>query len=224
MGAEVCALLGDELACGVDTAGEVKHIADYRGPADGIIDFSFHGAIGEVAAYAVERKLPLVVATTGHTPEELEEIQRAAESIPVFFSANMSIGIAVLCKLAKEAVRYFPEADIEIVEAHHNRKLDAPSGTALMLAKEIADVREDARFVYGRVGQKVREKGEIGIHALRMGNVVGEHEVIICTDTQRISLKHEAVTRRIFAEGAKAALEFIRSRVPGLYTMKDMIQ
>ena len=144
MGAELRNLLGDELVCGVDPVGEVKNINDYAGEADGIIDFSFHGAIPEIADYAVKRGLPLVVCTTGHTPDELAKINEAAKSVPVFFSANMCIGIAVLCRLAKEAVKFFPDADIEIIEKHHNRKLDAPSGTALMLAKEIASVREDA--------------------------------------------------------------------------------
>ena len=224
MGAEVCALLGDELACAVDVKGEVQNIDDYTGEADGIIDFSFHGAVPEIADYAVRRGLPLVVATTGHTPDELTKIQEAAQSVPVFFSANMSIGIAVLCELAKQAAKFFPDADIEIIEKHHNRKLDAPSGTALMLAKEIADVRENAKFVYGRVGHQPREAGEIGIHAVRMGNIVGDHEVIIGTDTQRITLKHEAVTRRIFAEGAVAAMKYIKDRPAGLYNMKDMIR
>lgn len=224
MGAELRTLLGDELVCGVDPVGEVKNINDYAGDADGIIDFSFHGAIPEIADYAVKRGLPLVVCTTGHTPEELAKINEAAKSVPVFFSANMCIGIAVLCRLAKEAVKYFPDADIEIIEKHHNRKLDAPSGTALMLAKEIASVREDAKFVYGRVGHAKREQGEIGIHAVRMGNIVGDHEVIVGTDTQRITLKHEAVTRAIFAEGAIAAMQFLQGREAGLYDMKDMIK
>ena len=224
MGAELRNLLGDALVCGVDPVGEVKNINDYAGEADGIIDFSFHGAIPEIADYAVAKGLPLVVCTTGHTPEELTKINEAAKSVPVFFSANMSIGIAVLCRLAKEAVKFFPEADIEIIEKHHNRKLDAPSGTALMLAKEIAEVREDARFVYGRVGHAKREQGEIGIHAVRMGNIVGDHEIIVGTDTQRITLKHEAVTRAIFAEGALSAMQFILGKDAGLYDMKDMIK
>ena len=116
MGAELKALLGDELVCGVDPVGEVKSVNDYTGDADGIIDFSFHGAISEIADYAVERGLPLVVCTTGHTPEELAKINEAAKSVPVFFSANMSVGIAVLCRLAKETARFFPDADIEIIE------------------------------------------------------------------------------------------------------------
>lgn len=224
MGAELRALLGDDIACAVDVKGETKNIAECHTPADGIIDFSFHGAIGEIADYAVEKGLPLVVATTGHTPEELAKINEAAKSVPVFFSANMSVGIAVLCALARQAVQFFPGADIEIIEKHHNRKLDAPSGTALMLAKEIAAEREGSEFVYGRVGHQPRNPGEIGIHAVRMGNIVGDHEVIIGTDTQRITLRHEAVSRSIFAEGALAALEFIAGKEPGLYDMKDMVK
>lgn len=223
MGKEVCALLGDELACGVDINGEVKNIADYTGASDGIIDFSFHGAIGDIAEYAVSRGLPLVVATTGHTPEEKEIISGAAKSIPVFYSANMSIGVAVLCDLARRAVSFFPDADIEIIEKHHNKKLDAPSGTALMLANAVSG-GDEQRYVYGRVGHSPRKAGDIGIHAIRMGNIVGEHEVIICTDTQRITLKHEAVTRAIFAEGAVAAMKFIMGKAPGIYSMEDMIK
>ncbi len=224
MGREVCALAGEELVCGVDPNGAVGDISDYDGPADGIIDFSFHAAIPAIAGYAVTHGLPLVVATTGHTPEELTAIRTAARSVPVFFSANMSIGIAVLCELAKETVKAFPDADVEIVETHHNRKLDAPSGTALMLAKSIAQVRKQSTFVYGRVGHAKRDPSEIGIHALRMGNVVGEHEIIIGTDTQRITLKHEAFTRTVFAEGALAALRFLEGKAAGLYEMRDMIE
>lgn len=223
MGREVCSLLGEELACGVDINGEIKSINDYTGDADGIIDFSFHGAIGEIAEYAVRRKLPLVVATTGHTPDEKNIISKAAGSIPVFYSANMSIGVAVLCDLAKRAASFFPDADIEIIEKHHNRKLDAPSGTALMLADAVSGGRED-RYVFGRVGHQPRKSGEIGIHAVRMGNIVGDHEVIIGTDTQRITLKHEAVTRGIFAEGAISAVRFLQGKAPAVYDMKDMIK
>lgn len=221
MGKEVCSLLGDELACGVDIGGEVKNIADYTGDADGIIDFSFHGAIGDIAKYAAEHKLPLVVATTGHTPGEKETIMKTAKVVPVFYSANMSIGVAVLCDLARRAAAFFPDADIEIIEKHHNRKLDAPSGTALMLANAVSGGDEN-RYVYGRVGHCPRKAGDIGIHAVRMGNIVGDHEVIIGTDTQRITLKHEALTRAIFAEGAVAAMRFIADKTPGLYNMEDM--
>ena len=191
---------------------------------DCIIDFSHHAGTAAMLEYAVEKQIPVVLATTGHTEEETEGIRRAAEVIPIFHSANMSLGIALLVELAKTAAKAFPEADIEIVEKHHNRKLDAPSGTALLLARELQEVREDATPVCGRSGQAKREKNEIGIHAIRMGNIVGEHEVIIGTDTQTVTLKHEAHSRALFAEGAIAAADFLIGKSAGLYDMKRMIE
>ncbi|MBR7151330.1 MAG: 4-hydroxy-tetrahydrodipicolinate reductase [Clostridia bacterium] len=191
---------------------------------DCIIDFSHHAGTAAMLEYAVEKQIPVVLATTGHTEEETEGIRRAAEVIPIFHSANMSLGIALLVELAKTAAKAFPEADIEIVEKHHNRKLDAPSGTALLLARELQEVREDATLVCGRSGQAKREKNEIGIHAIRMGNIVGEHEVIIGTDSQTITLKHEAHSRALFAEGAIAAADFLIGKPAGLYDMKRMIE
>ena len=191
---------------------------------DCIIDFSHHAGTEALLAYATAKKLPVVLATTGHTEEETEAIRRASEVIPIFHSANMSLGIALLVELAKTAAKAFPEADIEIVEKHHNRKLDAPSGTALLLARELQEVREDATPVCGRSGQAKREKNEIGIHAIRMGNIVGEHEVIIGTDTQTFTLKHEAHSRTLFAEGAIAAADFLIGKSAGLYDMKRMIE
>jgi 4-hydroxy-tetrahydrodipicolinate reductase len=190
---------------------------------DCIIDFSHHSGTEALLRYAVEKKLPVVLATTGHTEEEKALIAAAAENIPLFLSANMSLGVALLVELAKMTAKTFPEADIEIIEAHHNRKLDAPSGTALMLAEAIRAVREGARFVFGRSGQAKREREEIGIHAVRMGNVVGEHEVIVGTDTQTIRLKHEAHSRSLFAEGAMAAAAFLIGKPAGTYDMQSMI-
>ena len=191
---------------------------------DCIIDFSHHAGTEALLAYATAKKLPVVLATTGHTEEETEAIRRASEVIPIFHSANMSLGIALLVELAKTAAKAFPEADIEIVEKHHNRKLDAPSGTALLLARELQEVREDATLICGRSGQAKRERNEIGIHAVRMGNIVGEHEVIIGTDTQTVTLKHEAHSRALFAEGAIAAADFLVGKPAGLYDMKRMIE
>ena len=151
-------------------------------------------------------------------------IAEAATKIPVFFSKNMSLGIALLCELAKTTAATFPDADIEIVEAHHNRKLDAPSGTALMLAEAIETVRAGLHRVLGRSGMKKREKNDIGIHAIRMGNVIGRHEVIIGTDTQTLTLTHEAHDRALFAEGAIAAGLFLLGKEPGFYTMQDMVK
>ena len=192
--------------------------------ADAIIDFSHHSAIGEVLAYAKENKLAVVVGTTGHTEEEKAMIYEAAKEIPVFFSGNMSLGIAVLCRLAKEAARWFPDADIEIVEVHHNRKVDAPSGTALMLYNAVKEVRPDAAAHCGRAGEGKRQPHEIGIASLRMGNVVGIHEVHICTPNQTLTLKHEAGNRGMFANGSVEAARFIVGKPAGLYNMNQMLE
>ena len=190
---------------------------------DCIIDFSHHSATSALLNFAKTKKLPVVIATTGHTDEEKAAIMDAAKVIPVFHSANMSLGIALLVELAKTTAKAFPDADIEIIEKHHNRKLDAPSGTALLLANAIKDVRKSAKFIFGRSGQATREAEEIGIHAIRMGNIIGEHEVIVGTDTQTITLKHEAHSRALFAEGALVAANYLCTKEAGLYDMERMI-
>jgi len=190
---------------------------------DCIVDFSHHSGTEALLDFATKRNIPLVLATTGHTDAERAMIDEAAKKIPLFHSANMSLGIALLVELAKQTAKTFPEADIEIIEKHHNRKLDAPSGTALLLANAIREIRERACFVFGRSGQAKRTPAEIGIHAVRMGNIIGEHEVIVGTDTQTITLKHEAHSRALFAEGALAAAEFLIGKDAGLYDMKKMI-
>lgn len=196
---------------------------DINVDADCVIDFTHHSVTRDLVGFAVSRGLPLVIATTGHTEEELEYIKKASLTIPVFMSANMSLGVALLVELAKTAAKTMVDADIEIIETHHNRKLDAPSGTALLIANAIKTVRENAPFVFGRNGQQKREQGEIGIHAVRRGNVVGIHEVIVGTDTQTITLKHEAHSRALFAEGAIVAAQFICDKPEGLYDMNSMV-
>ena len=191
--------------------------------ADVIIDFSHHLGTAALLDYAKRSGTPVVLATTGHTEDELDMISTAAESVAIFRSANMSVGIAVLCELAKKAASCFPDADIEIIEKHHNRKLDAPSGTAILLADEIKTVREKTRYVYGRSGHAKRTPDEIGIHAVRLGNVVGDHEIIIATDSQTITLKHEAHSRALFAEGGVAAAKFLCGKPAGMYNMKSML-
>lgn len=191
---------------------------------DLIIDFSHHAGTKALLSFAVARNIPVLIATTAHTDEELEAIREAGEVIPVFHAANMSLGVALLAELAKAAVRLYPHADVEIVEKHHNRKLDAPSGTALHLANAIREVREDATLNCGRSGNAKRTPSEIGIHAIRMGNIVGEHEILIGTDTETITLRHEAHSRALFAEGALAAAAFLVGRDAGLYGMADIIR
>ena len=234
MGREVAALTlagyrDTSLAVGVDPNGYDGNavcrasLAEVTETCDCIIDFSHHSATESLLSYALSRNLPVVLCTTGHTEEEKALIYAASEKIPVFFSANMSLGVALLVELAKKTAAAMPEGEIEIVEAHHNRKLDAPSGTALMIAESLREVRGDVPFVCGRSGQGKRTKEEIGIHSLRMGNVVGIHEVTVSTDTQTITLKHEAHSRALFAEGAVAAARFLVGKPAGLYDMKSML-
>ena len=201
-----------------------RALADYTGPADCIIDFSHHSAAPALTAYAVARQLPLVIATTGQTPEELDCIREAAKTVPVLFASNFSLGIVVLTALARQAAKAFPEADIEIVEAHHNRKLDVPSGTALTLARAVQSVRPGSRLIIGRHENGKRDPADIGVHSLRMGNVVGVHEIHICTDTQTLTLRHEAHDRALFAEGALTAARWVVEQAPGLYDMEAILQ
>ena len=189
-----------------------------------VVDFSHHSAAPQAAEYACKNGCALVVGTTGHTEEEKAAIYAAAKEIPVFYAGNMSLGIAVLCRLAKEAAAFFPGADIEIVEVHHNRKVDAPSGTAKMLFEAVKEVRPQAAANCGRAGEGKRTGEEIGISSLRMGGVVGIHEVHICTNSQHLTLKHEACDRGMFADGAKAAAEFIFGKPAGLYNMENLLE
>ncbi len=231
MGTEVLKIVdkgsrGADLAYAADREGTgYMPISSFAGDADVIIDFSHHTATAEVCEYASERNIPLVLCTTGQTEEELALIDATAKRIPLFRSGNMSLGIALLIELAKKTAATMPDADIEIVESHHNRKEDAPSGTALMIAEAIREVRGKAPFKFGRSGHGKREHGEIGIHAIRAGNIVGIHEVMVCTDTQSITLRHEAYDRALFAEGAVAAAEFLCTvQDAGIYDMYDMLR
>ena len=189
-----------------------------------VVDFSHHTAAPQAAAYAVQNRCALVVGTTGHTPEEKAAILEAAKEIPVFYAGNMSLGIAVLCRLAKQAAQCFPEADIEIVEIHHNRKVDAPSGTAKMLFEAVKEARPKAVAHCGRSGEGKRTADEVGISSLRMGGIVGIHEVHICTESQRLTLRHEACDRGMFADGAVEAAKFLQGKPAGLYDMNQLLE
>ena len=218
------------LAAAVDITGKTAEgtpcyttLADVTEEADALIDFSHHAATMDILAFAERRAMPIVIATTGQTEEERAAIETAAATLPVFYSGNMSIGIALLVSLARQAAAIFPEADVEIVEVHHNKKLDAPSGTALMLAEGIREVREGGDIIVGRSGHSPRKKGEIGIHSLRLGNIVGRHEVRIDTGTQTIVLGHEAHSRALFAEGALRAAEYLLDSGAGMYSVRDLL-
>lgn len=196
---------------------------DVTEPVDVLIDFSSHLATNAICKYCSTYGIPAVICTTGQSETENALIQELAKAVPVFQSGNMSLGIAVLTNLVKETVRMFPDADIEIVEKHHNQKLDVPSGTALMLAEAARSVRPDATFNIGRPESGKRHKNEIGIHSLRMGNEVGTHEIYINNGNECITLTHEANSRAVFADGALLAAKFLVNQEPGLYTMKELV-
>lgn len=193
--------------------------------ADVIIDFSHHSCAEMLCKYAVETATPIVFATTGYTEEELHMINEASKKVAVFTSANMSLGVNLIISLAKQAAKILNGFDIEIIEKHHNQKIDAPSGTALMIADEIADSLDDSmQYVYDRHSvRKKREQVEIGIHAVRGGTIVGEHEVLFAGKDEQISVTHTATSKEIFATGSIRAARFLAGKENGYYSMKDVI-
>ena len=227
MGKLICDIFGDEVVgkVSIDGANGVPKTFEELGEvkADVVVDFSHHTAIADVLNYAKKIGAAAVIGTTGHTAEEKALIHAAAAEMPVFYAGNVSLGIAVLCRLVKQAAAYFPDADIEIVEVHHTRKVDAPSGTAHMLFNAIKEVRPNAWENCGRAGEGKRTKDEIGVHALRMGNVVGIHEVHINTGNQTLVLKHESGSRAMLADGAVAAARFMEDKAAGLYDMESIL-
>lgn len=194
--------------------------------ADVIIDFSHPSALEGMLEYAKSHFTTVVIGSTGYTPEQKQEIQDAAKEIPVFFSFNMSLGVNLLVNLAKKAAQVLGDQfDIEIVEKHHNQKLDAPSGTALMIADAIQETMGgNMVYQYDRHAQrKKREHNEIGIHSVRGGTIVGEHQVIFAGRDEVITLTHEAHSKQVFAVGAVNAAVFLEKKTPGLYDMGAML-
>lgn len=229
--AEKAAAAGIEIVGGVDARQGAADFPLYASfddaPAMGdvIIDFSTPGALDSLLRYAVSHHVPAVLATTGYTPEQLSLIDAAARQVALFRSANMSLGVAVLKALARKAAEALGEGyDVEIVEAHHRRKVDAPSGTALMLYDAVKDAYSEPRHaVQGRSGRSCkRQENEIGIHAVRGGTVTGEHEVCFFGPSERIRLCHSAEDRGVFASGALRAADFLIGKAPGLYSMDDL--
>ena len=222
-----------EIVAGIDPAGldmpyqVFSSCSECTTEADAIIDFSTASAVDSLLDFALEHHVPLVLCTTGLSEEQLTRVDEVSKSVPVLRSANMSLGINTMMDLLKKATRVFGDAgfDVEIVEAHHNRKLDAPSGTAIALAdavNEAADGRYE--YVYDRSQRRqARDKKELGISAIRGGNIVGYHEVIFAGMDEVITLKHQATSRSVFAKGAVEAARFLADQKPGMYDMSDVI-
>ena len=218
---------------GIDVNGSAKkeypvfsRPSEINCEADVLIDFSNPSLLSPLLEFGLARKMPLVICTTGYSEEQTAQIRKASESIPVFYSGNMSLGVNLVIELAKKAAAVLGDQfDIEIIEKHHNQKLDAPSGTALMIADAISEVRDGkTNYVYDRHSQrKKREKSEIGIHSIRGGSIVGEHEVLFAGPGEVISISHSAQSKEIFATGSINAALFLAGKPAGLYRMADLI-
>lgn len=198
---------------------------DFHGDADVVIDFSHPSSFENIMNYCKERKLPIIVATTGLSNAQKNLMEAMAKDVPVFFSANMSLGINLLIDLARKATKLLNESfDIEIIEKHHNQKIDAPSGTALAIADAISQDMKQSEYVYDRhLSRKKRNKSEIGIHAVRGGTIVGEHTVVFAGTDEIIELKHTATSKEVFAVGAVRAAKFMCGKPNGMYSMGDLI-
>lgn len=231
---ELIALRNDcEVVAGVDSHQDENSsipiyvtAEDISIKADVLIDFSRPDATAIALTACEKKKIACVICTTGLTDETLTKMKEVSKNIPVFYSANMSIGINVLLSLVKQAASLLPNFDIEIIEKHHRNKLDAPSGTALMIADAINSVEpEPYAYQYNRQPlRQVRPKDEIGIHAVRGGTIVGEHEVLFAGSDEVLNISHAASSRNVFANGAIEAAVFLATSSAGLYSMEDMIE
>ncbi|MBR1730960.1 MAG: 4-hydroxy-tetrahydrodipicolinate reductase [Ruminococcus sp.] len=221
------------IVCGVDAFGtndydfptyaDFTQVSEY---ADVIIDFSNPACLDGLLDYALEHKTPAVICTTGYSKEEIEKINKASESIAIFYSGNMSLGVNLLIELAKQATKVLGgDFDIEIIEKHHNLKVDAPSGTALMIADDISsELKNEPQYVYDRHSyRKKRSKNEIGIHAVRGGTIVGEHDVIFAGHDEVVTISHQSQSKELFATGAINAALYICDKNAGLYNMSMML-
>lgn len=221
-----------EIVAGVDIVDDAslgfpvfQNYAEVQVDADVIIDFSNPALLSDMLEYAKKNKTSVVLSTTGYSDEQIKEIEKAADEVAIFFSYNMSLGVSLLCELSKTAAKILGnDFDVEIVEAHHNQKLDAPSGTALMLANAVKEEMPDAYFEYDRHSKRQkRNTNEIGIHSVRGGTIVGEHEVIFAGNDEIVKLSHSARSKAIFAQGAVNAATFIKEKGVGIYNMSDLV-
>lgn len=224
-----------QIAAGIDRSPDkfknnypvYSDIFNFDGNADVLIDFSNPYFLPGLLDFGLERKIPLVIATTGLTTKDMKNIKDASEKIPIFYSANMSLGINIITGIVEKIAPILSDTfDIEIVEKHHNKKADAPSGTAYMIANKINEsLNNSMEYVFGRYSKKEkRRKNEIGIHAVRGGTIVGEHSIIFAGLDEVIEIKHTAASKSIFALGAIKAAKYIINKKSGLYTMNDIIK
>ena len=226
MGRVITRLAGEDpdcrIVCGVDINTSVENeypvfenIRDFDGDADVIIDFSHPSTLTATLEYATSKNIPAIICTTGLSSDQKDEIVKASEKTAIFFSANMSIGVNLIVELAKKAAKVLEGSfDIEIIEKHHNQKIDAPSGTALMIADSVSEVlQSESVYTYDRHSvRKKRSPNEIGIHSVRGGSIVGEHSVIFAGQDEVIEIKHQATSKEVFAAGAVKAAKFIKGK------------
>lgn len=203
-------------------------IFDVKEAVDIIVDFSHPNAIDKIIEYAISTSLPLVIATTGHSDSQKELIEKASSSIPILLSANMSLGINLMIDLVKRVTKILNSSfDIEIIEKHHNQKIDAPSGTALAIADAVKSAlpANETKYVYDRhSSMQKRTRDEIGIHSIRGGTIAGEHTILFAGNDEIIEIKHTAISKSLFAEGALKAAAFLYNKAPGYYKMQDIFQ
>ena len=235
MGKEVIKKVAEEkdlnITCGVGIGENnekfpiYENTKDIEEKVDVIIDFSIPKASLNILEYARKNKIPIVIATTGFSDEELKVIKEASEEIPVFRSSNMSLDINLMAKIVQEIARVLNDTDIEIIETHHNRKVDSPSGTAILLADAINEVLENKKiYTFDRMQKREkRSKDEIGFSSIRGGNIVGEHTVKFFGENETLEIKHTSYSRQVFVEGALKAAKFIVTKNSGLYDMRSMV-
>ncbi len=231
--AEAAASAGVRVVAGVDPFEKpcdfplYRSLDDVTECADVLVDFTVHTSTPDLLRFAERTGTPMVVATTGHTPDELDALHRISAQCAILHSGNMSLGVHLLISLCRQAATVLGgKADVEIIEKHHNQKLDAPSGTALMIAHAIREALPgETDLVYDRTDRRcARPKAEIGISSIRGGNIVGEHEVLFCCGDEVVSVKHTAIGRTLFAQGALRAAEFLKGKQSGFYTMEDLLR
>ncbi len=236
MGGNILELLKDDgqarVVCGVDVkkpenfAGKVfSRFEEVDVKADAVIDFSSPACLADELCYCTKNGVPAVIAATGYTPAQLEAMKEAAKKTAIFRTANFSVGVNLLVRLVREAAAFLGEKfDVEIVEKHHNLKKDAPSGTALMLADAANSAFAQKKpYIYGREGMTGARGREIGLHAVRGGTIVGEHDVLFCGEDEIVTLSHSARSKKVFAAGAIRAAKWIAGKPAGMYDMNDLL-